>query len=170
MTNRPHVRAHSGFTLIELTIVILIIAILSLGLLTQFKGATEKARFKAQAQNVLRIMQNARSMSLTRKLIADSPVEYYKLDVTEDFVNLAAVAEDGSPEQLEYYEFENGYAMDSDFSAYFFSPSGSLCFTDELSSCDSAGTEESVRFETETGALSATFTLNINGSYPELSY
>lgn len=155
-----------AFTLIELLLVIMIIAITSAALAVSTRTATLKAKFDDQILNIRRIVEEARGYSLSNTLVNDlTPAEYYLLSITTTGLSLSAVAEDGTTEELDSFTYLTGYAMSEPMEVYYIPPYGEVCFAYP---CDDVLTEDSVTFS-DTGAnYEAMITIDIYGGFAEI--
>lgn len=161
--------SHRAFTLIELCVSILIVAILSVALVVNFGGASRKANFDDQVVQIVHLLEQARSYSLTNFLINDTePVDYYLLTITSAGLSLDAYGPtlDSALESV---------ALDSNFSitvmtgyeyVFYFPPNGDICFA--TPDCDSSLTEISFILVDDTGTYSQVISMNKYGGFPEL--
>lgn len=158
-----------AFTLIELIISISIIAILSIGVAINFKSSLLKAKFNDEVLQIVHVLEQARSYSLTNFLINDTePADYYLITITEAGVRLdvyGPTLDSG---------LENA-ALDEDFSitgitgseyAFYFPPSGEICF--DTPDCASGINEISFTVVDSTGEYSQEISLNKYGGGPQL--
>src|SRR3989338_10087583 len=104
-----------AFTLIELMIAIIIIAVLTTGFALTFQRATLKATFDDQVTQITAIIEKAGSYALSNLLVNDSePAEYYYLYIMTSKITLSAVDADGASETLETLTFEDGFSMNAE--------------------------------------------------------
>ena len=81
-----------AFTLIELMIAIIIIAVLTTGFALTFQRATLKATFDDQVTQITAIIEKAGSYALSNYLVNEAdPAEYYYLYIRTDTITLSAV-------------------------------------------------------------------------------
>lgn len=157
-----------AFTLIELLLAIIIIAVLSMALLTSFRNATLKARFDDELTTINRIVGKARGYALSNYLVNDDtskPAEYYLVSFTVNDIGLAAVATDGTVEKLENHTFNTAFAINTPLDAYYFTPDGNVCFSAD---CSDGLIEDTVIFSDTGGTYSSTITISVYGGFVEI--
>lgn len=157
-----------AFTLLELVICICIVAILSVTLMVNFKGSFLKANFDDQVVQVVHILEQARSYSLTNFLVNDTePAEYYLLTVSSTGITLVAQASVSST--LETVVLDSDISISSitgSESVYYFPPTGEICF--DTLDCDSGINDISFTIVDSTGTYSQVISLNKYGGAPEV--
>lgn len=164
---------HRAFTLIEIIIVIMVVAILSTGLALSFSNGRGQAAFKDAQYQITNIIQEARALSLSNVLIEDTGVEadYYLLDITASELTLTAygMGESAAVEhEIQSVTLSDGVEIDSGLQVYYIPPYGDLCFT-YAGICNYTTTESSFTLIRENSDQTATFTLSIYSGYPEIN-
>ncbi len=156
-----------AFTLIELTITIVILAVITVALASRFAQGNASARFNGQIREIEQIIQRARGYSLSSTLISDTePADYYVLTLSSTSMVLEAYGPTLS-EEVSRYDAARGLEL-KDYTAehiYYFPPDGEICFED--SACTSSLTEISFLLTDDTNELKQPFTINKYGGYPE---
>lgn len=157
-----------AFTLIELMLVIVILAISSAALLVNFRSASQKALFEDQLSNIVNVIEKARSYSLTNYLVNDfEPAEYYLLTIADNSISIEAYADyGGTHETLEEYDLPIGFETTAaDDEIFYFPPYGQVCLT---YSCTMAGfTKYSFTVSSSDGSLTQTITITTHGGFAE---
>ncbi len=164
-----------AFTLIELAIVILIIAILTVALASSFFRGNLSARFNDQLTQVVQILEEARGYSLGSTLIEDSsspgtyePAEHYRITIGSNQITLDAVGPT-IVTNIKTVTIEPGFVM-RDITPtdriFYFAPDGEICFDTYL--CDSGITRMSFILSDSTNTYTQTIRINQFGGYPEL--
>lgn len=158
-----------AFTLIELMIAILIIAVLSAALMLNFSSASQKALFDDQITNIVRVIEQARSYSLTNYLVNDTePTEYYLLTIGADYLSIEAYADyAGTHDSLEEYELDTGFTTTAtDDEVFYIPPYGQVCL--EYPCVDGGDTEYPFVVSNSDGSLSQVITITTHGGFAEL--
>lgn len=148
-------RTHAAFTLIEVTIVVIIMAILSVSLALAYQEIQLKVRFDAHVNRITGIFQEARSSSLSNRMIdGTDPTAYYELSLDTTSITLTAYANDPSVNEiLDTYAFDSDITLSSSANdIYYFPPTGEVCIS--TPDCDSGdpdlrfilGNSDSTRF------------------------
>lgn len=160
--------------MIELLISIVIIAVLSVAIAVNLSRGALKANFDNQLVEIVHVLEQARSYSLTNFLIEDpsdgstEPADYYLITVTSAGVRLDAYGPT-LDFGLENVVLDDGFSIDaitgSEY-AFYFPPEGEICFVNP--SCPSGTTEISFTVVDSSGTYSSQITLNIYGGYPEV--
>lgn len=138
-------RTRSAFTLIELTIVVIIMAILSVSLALAYQNIQLKVRFDAHVSRIISIFQEARSSSLSNRMIdGTDPTAYYELSLDTTSITLTAYANDTSiNEVLDTYTFDSDISLSSSVNdIYYFPPTGEVC----ISTPDCGSGDSDLRF------------------------
>lgn len=163
-----------AFTFIEVLVVTIIIAILSMAVALSFQGTRDKIAFDNTKNEMVSFVQKARSLSLANLLIEDTyPTEYYKLTINEDGMEIVAYGESGTvSESIDTLELTEGhgiypYSADVGMPIYYFPPFGDICLTDELSDCDTAGTTREFMLYNAEGTREVEFVISTTGGYLE---
>lgn len=162
-------RTHAAFTLIEVTIVVIIMAILAVSLALAYQSIQLKVRYDSNVNQIAELFQQARSLSLSSLMINDTdPTYYYILNVDEGAATLTAYSTDTSVNEV-----IDTFTYDSDMNittpaieVYYFPPNGAICFG--VYTCTSTDTENSVTFEDSEGTYSTQFTITKAGGYVEV--
>lgn len=155
-----------AFTMIELLIAIIIIAVLSVAIAVNLSRGALKAKFDDQVLQVTHIIEQARSYSLNNYLINDTdPVEYYLLTVAPTGLTLEAYGA-SSPATLEEVTLEDGFVISitTDDTIYYVPPYGQIYIESETSGT----TELPFVISDENGTYNTIVTVNIYGGYPEV--
>ncbi len=155
--------------MIELLIAIIIIAVLSIALAVSLSRGVLKAKFDDQVLQVVHVLEQARTYSLTNFLILDTePADYYLISVTSAGVMLDAYGPT-LDYGLENVALADGFEIEditgSEY-AFYFPPDGEICF--DTPDCASGITEISFTLVDSSGTYSSQITLNIYGGYPEV--
>ncbi len=163
LTKRP------AFTFIELLIVIIIMAILSVALAISYQRVQLKVRYDAHVNAIVELFQRARSLSLSTLMIDDTePVEFYYLAVGEGDVVLTAEG-GGLSEELDRFTFDNDIMIDTELEIYYFPPYGDICLG--ASGCNDPifvgppETENVTVLSDASGVYSTEFTITNVGGY-----
>ncbi len=164
-------RQQPAFTLIELIICVCIIAILSVALLVNFSGNVTRARLDDQVVEIVHLLEQARSYSLTNFLIDDiTPAEYYLVTVNATGITLDAQGATATDvETLESVTLSSNFSITNITGSeyfYYFPPSGEICFDTEA--CDSGINDVSFTVVDSTAVYSQEITLNKFGGAPEV--
>ena len=156
-----------AFTFIELTIVIFILAILSLSLALAYQRIQAKIQFDAHISRVTSLFQKARTLSLSTLMVSDTdPTQYYLLHLSEGGMLLDAYGTSGTPKNIETYTFDEGLTFMGTLDVYYYPPYGDVCIG---SSCpDDSAAQTSLLFIDETSAYTATFSISEAGGYVEV--
>jgi Tfp pilus assembly protein FimT len=158
-----------AFTLMELIIIIVILAVLSVLLGTSYIKLASAARFNNAKTDIVSMIQKARSLSLSNLLINDDPdypTDYYLLTIGTSSVSIDAYASDDSThENLKTLTLDSSFSFSSPIEVYYSPPYGAVCFDDP--GCTSTDTEQSTIL-TDTYGHKATFTIDVNGGYVEV--
>ncbi len=159
-----------AFTLIELTIAIVIIAILTVALATSFYNGNLSARFNDERTKVVNVLEEARGYSLGSILIDETePTDYYLITVSSSGITLDAYGPTLDELKSSYY-LEDGFNIDDITGSeyiFYFPPNGEICF--ETPDCSSTLTEISFTLNDDTGTYSQLIKVNKFGGYPELN-
>lgn len=158
-----------AFTMIELLIGIIIIAVLSVAIAVNLSRGALKANFDDQVVEIVHVLEQARSYSLTNFLISDTePADYYLITVTSAGVRLDAYGPT-LDSGLENVTLDDGFSIEditgSEY-AFYFPPEGEICF--DTPDCASGVNEISFTVVDSSGTYSSQITLNIYGGYPEV--
>ena len=162
-------RKHAAFTLIELTIVIIIMAILSVAMAVSCQKVQLKVRYDANVDAITELFQRARSMSLSTLMIdGTDPTYYYELYLDSGSITLTAYSTNSSVyETLDSFDYDAGMDITSlPIGMYYFPPSGEVCIG--AASCASGATQASITFEDDTGTHSTSFTITTAGGYVDV--
>lgn len=157
-----------AFTLIELLLVIVIMAIITVGFALSMQKSTLKSTFDDQVLNIRRIIEKTRDYSLSNYLVnddLDAPAEYFRLSLATNSASVVAVAANGDEESLDSYVFQSGFAMGSELEVYYFPPYGEVCFS---SDCSDVLPEASTIFKDADDTYEAEITINTYGGYPDI--
>ncbi len=155
-----------AFTLIELMIVVMIMAILSVALMVTTQRGILKATFDDQVIEITGLIEKARGYALSNYLVNDTePAEYYRLRVQTGQMSLIAMGETDS-ETLVTLTYEGDCSMSTNTSVYYIPPNGDICFN---SSCSSSTTSKTFTFSSDDyDTYQTQFTITKYGGYPEL--
>jgi prepilin-type N-terminal cleavage/methylation domain-containing protein len=164
-----------AFTLIELIISLLFIAILAMALYSNFSRGVLKARFDDEVVAITDIIEEARGYSFTSVLIEDTePTDYYLLSIETTGISLEAYATNASgtvSETIKEITFDTRFTIDAPESIYYFPPEGDICFQfidAEDFDCDPDINEIDFTLADSTGTYDQTININVYGGYPEL--
>ena len=156
-----------AFTLMELLIVIVILAVLSVLLGTSYIKMASAARFNNAKTDIVNMIQKARSLSLSNILINDTePTDYYVLTLEVGEVSIEAYASDGTSETITSLPLDSSFSFDTSLSVLYVPPYGDVCF-DNIA-CASTDTTRDLIL-TDTYGHTATFTIDVNGGYVEVN-
>lgn len=154
-----------AFTLIELMLVIIIMAVLSMALLLTVQRGVLKATFDDQVVEITAMIEKARGYALSNYLVNDTePAQYYRLYIQTSKIRLIANGETDS-ETLETLSYESGFSMDSSTSVYYFPPNGDICFN---TGCTGSTTSKTFTFRDTNSTYQTQFTITKYGGYPEI--
>lgn len=160
-----------AFTMIELLIAIIIIAVLSVAIAVNLSRGALKANFDDQLVGIVHVLEQARTYSLTNFLIEDTePADYYLITIAETGVTLEAYGSSGLTSTLENVELADGFTISATStttlpqSIYYVPPDGDIYIESETSGI----TEFEFSVEDDSGTYSETVSLNIYGGYPEV--
>ncbi len=162
-------KKHAAFTFIELIIVVIIMAILSISLAVAYQNVQLKVRFDAHVSTITELFQQARTLSLSTLMInGTDPTYYYALSLGTTSVTLKAYATDTSVTQtLETFTYDSDMRLTSSAIAiYYFPPSGEICIGS--ASCSSGATEANITFGSRSGTYSTEFTITTAGGYVDV--
>ena len=158
-----------AFTFVELLIAILIVAILSIALLTNFQRSRLKANFDDQVTEVVDILQKARSYSRTNMMVLDTePADYYLLTISSSGITIDAYGPTVD-EGIESMSLDSGFEIDNTSGVdhvFYFPPSGEICM--DTPDCASGITEITFTVQDDDGTYTKDITINVYGGYPEL--
>ncbi len=155
-----------AFTLIELMIVLVIIAIITTALVLSYQQLNLKVRYDTHVNNIVRIFQEARSRSLSTVLIEGTePTEYYLLALNNYGIELIAYSEN-LEQVIEVYDFDEDIEISDEWEVYYFPPSGDLCFGS--ANCAGNTIELSTVLEDDSGSYSTRFRMELNGPHLEV--
>jgi len=159
-----------AFTLLELVIVVCIIAILSVSLLVNFKGNVAKSRVDDQVVQIVHLLEEARSYSLTNFLVNDTePASYYVVTITSAGMTLKAYVNATTTTTLQSVTMQTGYSI-TGISAteriFYFPPTGEICF--DAAACTSTDTELTLTVSDSTGSYTQDIYFNKFGGAPEI--
>ena len=164
-------KRQSAFTLYEIIIVIMMIAVVSVGLAISFGGTKTKVEFEAYETEIVNIMQVARGKSLANTLVGeDEETDYYLLDVNTDGMSLTAYGVDygesgaADPIEISSFTLEDGYEINREFEVYYFPPYGELCFEVD---CSGTSSSKQFRIDSPNSEYFTRYLLNLHGGYPE---
>lgn len=156
-----------AFTMIELLIAIIIIAVLSVAIAVNLSRGALKANFDDQLIQIVHVMEQARSYSLNNYLIDDTdPTQYYRLTFRSSMVTLKAY---GATLDviLERVELDDGFTISAGTlpqEIYYIPPYGDMYIESESSGL----TEFEFTVDDDTGVYSETISVNVYGGYPEV--
>ncbi len=157
-----------AFTMIELLIAIIIIAVLSVAIAVNLSRGALKANFDDQLIQIVHVLEQARSYSLTNFLIEDTePVDHYLITIAETGVTLEAYGSSGLSSTLENVELADGFTITATTlpqSIYYVPPDGDIYIESESSGI----TEFEFSVDDSSGTYSETVSLTIYGGYPEV--
>lgn len=156
-----------AFTMIELLIGIIIIAVLSVAIAVNLSRGALKANFDDQVLQVVSIVEQARNYSLNNYLINDTdPAEYYLLTIAPTGLTLEAHGASASSVTLEEVTLEDGFVISvtTDDTIYYVPPYGQIYIESETSGT----TELPFIISDENGTYNTVVTVNIYGGYPEV--
>lgn len=157
-----------AFTLIEVMIVTILVGILSVGLSLSFGGIRESTAFGQHQTRVVEIIQKARGLSLSNRLLNDQPIDSYFLYITNEGIALH-VTGPGGVEEVDRFDFDRSnwdFQIDTVFDVYYFPPYGDICFTE---SCNSGLTSRSFHlYSPSNPELDTQITIDIYGGFPEI--
>ena len=157
-----------AFTLIELMLVVVIMAILSTALFLTTQRGILKAEFDDQVTEITGLIEKARGYALSNYLVNDlEPAQYYQLHIEATRIRLIAVGESGTnvSETLETLTYESDFRMGGATSIYYFPPNGDVCFT---KTCTGTTTYKSLTFHDPDYTYQTKFTVTKYGGYPEI--
>ena len=144
----------------------MIVAILSVAVVVNFGKSQLKANFDDQVIQIVHVLEQARTYSLTNFLIADtSPAEYYLLTVSSTGITLLAYNSSTSS-ILETVTLDSNFSITGSEEVYYFPPNGDICF--DTPDCDSLATEISFTLVDSTATYSKEISLNMYGGFPEV--
>jgi prepilin-type N-terminal cleavage/methylation domain-containing protein len=169
---------HRAYTLVEVLVVVMITALITVGLALSLSNGRGHAQFKQYQSDITNIIQQARTLSLANILITVSGVDYetdyYELAFAEDSVTLTAYGDSGAvSSEIDSVTFEESYgiALDAAQTIYYLPPYGEVCFT-YSSGCDyttDTDTSKDLVLARENSDQSVTFTVSIYSGYPEVN-
>ena len=162
-------KRHAAFTFIEVIIVVIIMAILSISMAVAFQNVQLKVRFDKNVSRITELFQQARTLSLSTLMIdGTDPTYYYALNLGTSSVTLIAYAADTSVTQtLETFTYDSDmYLNDLAIGIYYFPPSGEICIG--AASCASGATEAEITFADRSGTYSTQFTITTAGGYVDV--
>ncbi len=150
-----------AFTLIELLIVTLIIALLSGGFMISYTNLREKAVFDDDQSKTISIIQKARDLSLTNLQVNDLETDYYRLEVKTDGITLTGYDIDGGTRSIGSVTFSTGITSDTEFYADYSPPYGTITLS-------TGGQSQDFTIADSNGNTS-TVSIGIFGGFPEAS-
>ena len=167
-----HPRHRPAFSFVELLVVMMILAILTVALAIAYQRIQLKVRYDANVSSITELFQRARTMSLSTVLINDTePVEYYLLAVNNHDISLVAQG-DTLSETLDTFEYDADMEMSDELEIYYFPPFGEVCLGVYLcrdsSFTGTVETENTTTFSDRTGAYEAEFTITNTGGFVEV--
>ena len=130
-----------AFTLIEAVVVMLITAMVTVAMASRLVGASQRANFKKHETRLMDIVQQARGLSLTNRLVSlnngrQFRADYYQVEFHTDQVVLKAVftKPDGQKEndKLDEFTFDDDIRIFTETGSivyvYYYPPDGKVCF------------------------------------------
>jgi prepilin-type N-terminal cleavage/methylation domain-containing protein len=181
---KPSQASQPAFTLIEVTIVVVIMAVLTVALALSFTGARTRATFTDQQLQVVNIIQKARGLSLSNSLDSrDNVIDYYRLyvDSLAPTITLSSITTTDAglevEQEVDSVELEEGFQIiildedgdpsgDWDFAACYIPPYGEIQFG---FGCSDRDTEMSFALSNSTIDREVTITISVHGGYPEVT-
>lgn len=152
-----------AFTLIELLMVIVLVAVLSVLLVTSFVSLSSNARFNNTKTQIVSMIEKARSLSLSNILINDTePTDYYKLSLIDGMVTIDAHGPTLS-ESIATLSLDIDFSFTTTLDVYYFPPYGDVCFN--ASDCSDLSTSAEVVLSNADASKTATFIFDVNGGY-----
>lgn len=163
-----------AFTLLEVTIVILIMAIMTATLAWAFRRSQVRSQFDAQVTEIVGLFQEARALSLSQVIVnGTDPADHYILTVEQNELRLEAAYDSGSETldniSLDYNWFIslNGQeAAEEAIEFFYYPPEGDICIAGDCS--NNAETAAVFYLVDDENELSTQFTVSVFGGYPEL--
>lgn len=165
---RATLKNHPAFTFIEMMIVVVIMAVLSMSIALAYQKIHLKMRYEANVTALTALFQQARSVSLSTILInGTEPAAYYKLTVQRGYARLDAYAADETTSKLiERVDYDSGMNISTAaLFVYYFPPNGEVCL--DNSSCTGAASG-SVTFEDTGGTYATQFSVTAAGAYVDV--
>jgi type II secretory pathway pseudopilin PulG len=145
--------------------VIVLVAVLSVLLVTSFVSLSSNARFNNTKTQIVNMIQKARSLSLSNILINDTdPTDYYKLTLTGQTVTIDAYGTvPTNTESIGILNLDTDFSFASTLDVYYFPPYGDVCFN--ASNCSDSSSTAAVILSNADATKTATFTFDVNGGY-----
>ncbi len=186
-------RAQKAFTLVEILIVTSMVAIITVSIAISLPESRKRSRFEDNHLKIVNLIQQARGLSLSTKLIDGGTgnlrkVDRYVLDVHSDFVRLFASAREGVDDQVDeegvndrvYEEIErhtldeelyitnlqNGTCTGPCITVFYILPDGQVCFSEDCQ--DESASARSFLLHSEENKYVNHYEIDIVGGFPEV--
>lgn len=162
MTLRP------AYTLLEALIVAVLIAILSMGFTVSVQDVIERNALKSNETQVASLIQEARSMALSNKLVNGGNVDFYILQLTATQIEL--MTDDGTA--LSTVAFTKGVtaSWEDDCSGqwriFYYTKDGSLSF-DNPGGCTEGTRSREFTLHSPQDKYQARYSVDVYGGFPQ---
>lgn len=163
MTLRP------AYTLLEALIVAVLIAILSMGFTVSVQDVIERNALKSNETQVASLIQEARSMALSNKLVNGENVDFYLLQLSNTDIELRT--NDGTV--LSNVPLTKGVTADWEFDdcsekwrIWYSTKDGSLSF-DEPGGCASGARSREFTLHSPQDKYQAHYSVDVYGGFPQ---
>ena len=163
-----------AFTFIELMITTLILGFLAVAGSISVQKSRIRATFRGYETEIIHLVQQARSSSLSNLRIGDEDdlgateeVVHYELLIQEEGITLNAVGDTISKELgVVDLSTDDDVSISTEFEVYYFPPYGEVCFSP--SCLDGGLTEQSFTLDSEFSDMYTQVTIDVYGGFPEL--
>lgn len=155
-----------AFTLIEILIVVILMAILTMTVAVSFDRSHDKAVFRDNQTEIINIFQKARSLAISNLLTEGDEALYYLVEITEDFIYLWTEGAAGGSEELARFYYDDDITVEPALEIFYFTPYGDVCFD---IGCTDTDTEKTFTISsTSNTGYTATISISTFSGLPEL--
>ncbi len=158
-----------AFTLIEVMIVTIMIAVISVGVSLSFGGIRKSTAFNEHQTRVVEVIQKARGLSLSHRVHNNEPIDHYKLGL---YRYKAILTSDGpgGVELIDEFKFDTtvwDIEIDVPIDVYYFPPYGDICFTPNCDGTDPTSKTINL-YSTSDPNYITEITIDVYGGFPEI--
>lgn len=164
MIHRP------AYTLIETVIVAVLIAVLSVGFTISVQDIVERNALKSNEARVVNLIQQARSMALSKKLLNGQEVEFYLLELTAEAISLSS--NDGTVLSNTAFTRDVTASWEVDICSdrwrvWYSTKDGSLSFDEPAAGCDTDARSREFTLHSPQDKYQAHYSVDVYGGFPQ---